>query len=70
VTDGAAYGAALLAGVGVGVFPTVEAACEQTIKIATETEPNRENRALYDSLYGTYRSLYPTLRPTFERLAP
>jgi xylulokinase len=69
VTEGAAYGAALLAGVGAGVFPTVEAACEQTITVATRNQPNRETRELYDSRYDAYRRLYPALRPTFDFLA-
>ena len=69
VTEGAAYGAALLAGVGAGVFPSVEAACARTLTLATRTAPNPQNRAVYASLYDRYRELYPALRPTFERLA-
>jgi len=69
VTEGAAYGAALLAGVGTGVFPSVEAACEQTLRSASATAPVASHAAIYDSLYGTYRELYPALRPTFGHLA-
>jgi len=68
VTEGAAYGAALLAGVGAGIFRTVDDACEQTIRVLTRVEPNPRNRAVYDWHYNTYRDLYPALRTTFDRL--
>ena len=69
VTEGAAYGAALLAGVGVGVFPTVQAACDATLAATTRTDPITAHRAIYASLYGRYRDLYPALRSSFEQLA-
>lgn len=69
VTEGAAYGAALLAGVGAGVFRTVDDACEQTVRVLTRVEPSPRTRAVYDSHYNTYRDLYPALRTTFDRLA-
>ncbi len=69
VTEGAAYGAALLAGVGAGVFPTVQAACDATLAATTGTGPITAHRAIYASLYGRYRDLYPALRSSFEQLA-
>jgi xylulokinase len=68
-TEGAAYGAALLAGVGAGVWPDVDTACAQTIKTENAVTPNREAASLYESLYPHYRNLYATLRPTFVGLA-
>ncbi len=65
-TEGAAYGAALLAAVGAGVYPDVPAACAATIQTGEPTEPREPER--YAGAYATYRSLYPTLRETFIRL--
>ena len=65
--EGAAYGAALLAGVGAGVWPDVAAATAQ-IKVSDETHPG-QNRSAYEGIYATYRSLYPTLKETFANLS-
>ena len=68
-TEGAAYGAALLAGVGAGVWPNVDIACAQTISIRDHVTPNKEASKLYESLYDQYRNLYPTLKPVFHDLS-
>lgn len=68
-TEGAAYGAALLAGVGAGVWPDVDTACAQTIKTENAVAPNAEDVSRYESLYPHYRNLYATLRPAFVGLA-
>ncbi len=65
--EGAAYGAALLAGVGVGVWPDVEAATA-SIQLGEEVAPG-PNAAAYEQAYNVYRSLYPTLKDTFKALA-
>ena len=68
-TEGAAYGAALLAGVGAGVWPNVDTACAETISTRDPVNPNKESSATYASLYEQYRNLYPTLKPTFHALS-
>jgi len=68
-TEGAAYGAALLAGVGAGVWPDVDTACAETIKTENAVTPNADAASRYESLYPHYRNLYATLRPTFAGLA-
>jgi xylulokinase len=65
--EGAAYGAALLAGVGAGIWPDVGAATAK-VQVSDETHPGK-NQAAYEGIYATYRSLYPTLKETFARLA-
>jgi xylulokinase len=60
--EGAAYGAALLAGVGAGVWPSVDAACETAVRGAKRVEPIAENRELMNRRYEEYRKLYPALR--------
>jgi len=68
-TEGAAYGAALLAAVGQGAFANVPAACAAAISITGRTPPEPSWVSAYDRLYPEYRALYPALRPTFDRLA-
>ena len=68
-TEGAAYGAALLAAVGQGVFASVPAACAATISTTGRTPPEPSWSAAYHRQYAVYRELYPALKPTFERLS-
>jgi xylulokinase len=60
--EGAAYGAALLSGVGTGNWPSVEAACESAVRVANRIEPNPRVAAQMDQQYAHYRKLYPALR--------
>lgn len=66
-TEGAAFGAAVLASVGVGIHPSVEEACKVMIRETSrlETGPDREQ---YDMTYPLYQDLYPALKPMFERI--
>jgi len=64
--EGAAYGAALLAGVGAGRWPSVQAACTETVAVTERTAPRPEPAAVYDEGYQAYRRLYPALRPIFH----
>jgi xylulokinase len=68
-TEGAAYGAALLAGVGADHWPTVDAACAAVIQITGSTQPNPQAVERYEAVYAQYRALYPTLKGTFADLA-
>jgi xylulokinase len=65
VEEGAAYGAAILAGTGSGVFRSVESACDAVIQFTGSTRPGRD-QAVYERLYPLYRGLYPALKPTFS----
>jgi xylulokinase len=69
VTEGACYGAALLAGVGSGLWASVNDACDSTIKVLTTTQPQPGHVNRYQELYPVYRSLYPALKSTFPLLA-
>ncbi len=68
VTEGAAYGAALLAGVGAGVYRDVESACEQVVRV-TDVQTPGPNAAHYARLYPRYRALYPALAAEFKAMA-
>jgi xylulokinase len=60
--EGAAYGAALLAGVGTSVWPSVDAACETSVHVAKRVQPIAQNVGLVNRRYEEYRKLYPALR--------
>ena len=68
-TEGAAYGAALLAGVGAGNWPDVETACKAAIRVTGSASPNQGQMNAYRSIYPLYRDLYPALRKTFEAVS-
>lgn len=55
-------GAALLAGVGIGMYADFEDAVQQTVKITRRYEPNIENQEVYQKNYRTYLALYENLK--------
>src|SRR5690606_38880350 len=65
----AAYGAALLAGVGIGVFPDGARAVLRGVSVVARHEPNPAHRGLYDELYGIYRDAALQLVDINHRLA-
>jgi xylulokinase len=67
-TEGAAFGAALLAGVGAGAWKDVAAACESSIAVTGRDAPDREWQRAYDALYPRYRAMYPALKAEFAAL--
>jgi len=66
--EGAAYGAALLAAVGAGAFPSVESACDAAIEVTDRDPPEPVWSKAYAAPYERYRELYPALKPTTDRL--
>jgi len=66
--EGAAYGAALLAGVGGKVWSTVEEACERSVSVISSVRPDSQAAAIMQRQYEAYRALYPALKPIFEKL--
>jgi xylulokinase len=68
-TEGAAFGAALLAGVGVGVWSDVPAACATVVKITSSTPPDLGQVEVYRRVYPLYQELYPALKPSFDRMS-
>jgi xylulokinase len=67
-TEGAAYGAGLLAAVNAGFWPNVEAACDATISVTGRDAPDSAWAQAYDELYPRYRELYGALKPTYDAL--
>jgi xylulokinase len=68
-TEGAAYGAALLASVGAGAWVDVQSACKAVIKITGTTQPNPQDAEPYHKAYSIYQNLYPVLKPSFDKMA-
>ncbi|HTT32966.1 MAG TPA: xylulokinase [Methylomirabilota bacterium] len=60
--EGAAYGAALLAGVGAGVWPTVDAACAAAVRVASRVDPAPAAVATLNASYSAFRRVYPATR--------
>lgn len=66
--EGPAFGAALLGGVGCGLYKSVEEAVEKTVRQADEIKPNSGNFPIYRKTYDIYRSLYKDLKDDFKKL--
>ena len=58
--EGGAFGAALLAGTGIGVWASVEAACAATVRVAETIAP--KDAGVMDEAYTRYRRIYRALR--------
>jgi xylulokinase len=64
--EGAAYGAAILAGVGAQIWPSVDAACNSVVRVAARVQPRPENARTMKSSYQAFRRLYPALKSINE----
>lgn len=64
-----AVGAALLAGLAVGVYADPAEARARAVRYEPPVEPQPADVARYQDLYAAYRQLYPALKDTFALLA-
>jgi xylulokinase len=60
--EGPAFGAALLAGVGVGIWPTVDDACDTVVQTLDHTDSRPHVAELMNRHYQRYRQVYPAMR--------
>jgi len=67
--EGAAYGGALLAGVGAKWWNSVEEACDAVVKVQKRVKPNAGAADVLGRQYENYRMLYPALKPLFARMS-
>jgi len=67
--EGPVLGVALLAGVGAGLYKSVEEACETAIKTNPPQQPVAENSEKYNKVYAIYKGLYGQLKQSFAELA-
>ncbi|MFP4378879.1 MAG: xylulokinase [Candidatus Sumerlaeia bacterium] len=63
---GPGLGAAILAGVGSGVYPDLTDAVDQLVPTDLRIEPNAENQRRYNDIYGLYHALYPALKQHYR----
>ncbi|HOG52009.1 MAG TPA: hypothetical protein PKY10_15585, partial [Lentisphaeria bacterium] len=61
-------GSALLAGVGIGVFPDAETAIRRSLKITRQLEPDRSLAAFYERQFAFYRRLHDALAPVYAEM--
>ena len=64
--EGAAYGAAILAGVGALIWPSVGAACDAVVKVRDHLPPNPTSASAMSAGYTRYRRVYPALKAIFQ----
>jgi xylulokinase len=64
--EGAAYGAAILAGVGARLWPSVDAACATVIRVASRVVPRPDVVALMDKQYSAYQKVYGATREIYQ----
>lgn len=66
--EGGAYGVALLAGVGAGLYPDIKSICKKVIKKTSSVFPEAANRKIYDAYYKQYKNAYAALKEEFRSL--
>ncbi len=62
----ASFGAALLAGTGIGLFPDSRSAVRRCLRITRRIEPDPVRSARYDKLFQVYRNIHDALAPVYE----
>jgi xylulokinase len=66
--EGCAYGSAVLAGVGAGIWPSVDEACAQIVKVASVVTPVKQDSDKLQRQYSLYRAIYPALKQIKETM--
>jgi len=67
--EGPALGAAIMAGVGAGIYPSVSEACEKLIKVNPSQNPIPENSKKYADYYKLFTDIYPGMKEGFQTLS-
>jgi xylulokinase len=68
VSESGILGAAILAGSGCGVFPSLEAGVEVMVKLDRTYEPDQKMHELYAGRFEQYKQLWPLMKDTLPRL--
>jgi xylulokinase len=61
-------GAAILGGVGIGIYKSFDEAVSQTIRIKKTYQPNMDNHKKYQEFYSIYLSVYNNLKQSMDSL--
>jgi len=65
--EGGAYGAALISGIGCGLWENIDEALG-SLTVESENVPDRNNKKIYEEMYKIYTSLYPALTAAYNNL--
>lgn len=68
-SEGPALGVALLAGVGTGIYKSVQEACDATIEVSNKQKADMDSYRKYSEYHRVYRQLYKSLKQDFADLA-
>lgn len=68
IEEGPAFGAAIIAGIGIGVFKSFKEVSDSIIKVEKRVKPNKENVKRYKEYYEIYKGLYPSLKKEYKKL--
>ena len=66
--QGPGYGGAMLAMVGCGVYPSVQAAADALVELASTAEPDAALTARYEAQYQKFKRIYPAMRELFAAI--
>ncbi len=64
----ASFGTALLAGVGIGVYPDVKSAVKTCLKVDRTIDPDPDKAAVYEKLFVTYKKIHDALAPVYSSI--
>jgi xylulokinase len=65
--EATSLGVAVLAAVAVGLFPDVDTACQEMVRLGPQIEPSTDNSVAYEDAYNCYQALFDALQPVFDR---
>jgi len=65
--EASAYGAALIAAVGLGIYPSI-ASTKKIVPVVHSVEPDSSHQKVYGQLYPAFRQIYPALRGLYHEL--
>lgn len=68
IEEATALGAAMLAGVGIGLYENIAEAAQSVYKPGKKFEPDNSLVPLYSDLFETYREIYPALKGLNNRI--
>jgi xylulokinase len=64
--EGPAQGAAILAGVGAGIYTDLTDTVDRLLPLELKCEPDPDSQRRYNDIYGLYHALYPALKPHYR----
>ncbi len=67
--EGPAFGAALIAGTAVGLYPSLPEACRRTVRLGPAETPDVERAEAFRALYALYGATYPAVRDVMHGLS-